>query len=101
MEFSYSRTENFEMEKLYSDTGYFKKTVEINRRGSVVVRQETPQPTFFIAVLRLQAGVGQESESSTDWAKTLKQHVAQRRSLPTTIESFDEENLDENNEVIF
>ena len=56
---------------------------------------------FFITVLRLQAGVGQESESSTDWAKTLKQHVAQRRSLPTTIESFDEENLDENNEVIF
>ena len=52
-------------------------------------------------MLRLQAGVGQESESSTDWAKTLKQHVAQRRSLPTTIESFDEENLDENNEVIF
>ena len=74
--------------------------MEINRR-SVVVRQKTPQPTFFIAVLRLQAGVGQESESSTDWAKTLKQYVAQRRSLPTTIESFDEENLDENNEVIF
>ena len=31
MEFSYSQTENFEMEKLSSDTGYFKKTVEINR----------------------------------------------------------------------
>ena len=26
MEFSYSQTENFEMEKLSSDTGYFKKT---------------------------------------------------------------------------
>ena len=31
MEFSYSQTENFEMEKLSSDTGYFKKPVEINR----------------------------------------------------------------------
>ena len=31
MEFSYSQTENFEMEKLASDTGYFKKPVEINR----------------------------------------------------------------------
>ena len=31
MEFSYSQTENFEMEKLSSDTGYFKKPVEINK----------------------------------------------------------------------
>jgi hypothetical protein len=31
MEFSYSQTENFEMEKLSSDAGYFKKPVEINR----------------------------------------------------------------------
>jgi hypothetical protein len=31
MEFSHSQTENFEMEKLSSDTGYFKKPVEINR----------------------------------------------------------------------
>jgi hypothetical protein len=31
MEFSCSQTENFEMEKLSSDTGYFKKPVEINR----------------------------------------------------------------------
>ena len=31
MEFSYSQTENFEMEKLSSDTGYFKKPVEIDR----------------------------------------------------------------------
>ena len=31
MEFSSSQTENFEMEKLSSDTGYFKKPVEINR----------------------------------------------------------------------
>ena len=31
MEFSYSQTENFVMEKLSSDTGYFKKPVEINR----------------------------------------------------------------------
>jgi hypothetical protein len=31
MEFSYSQTENFEMEKISSDTGYFKKPVEINR----------------------------------------------------------------------
>ena len=31
MEFSYSQTENFEMENLSSDTGYFKKPVEINR----------------------------------------------------------------------
>ena len=27
----YSQTENFEVEKLSSDTGYFKKPVEINR----------------------------------------------------------------------
>ncbi len=25
MEFSYAQNENFEMEKLFSDTGYFKK----------------------------------------------------------------------------
>ena len=31
MEFSYSQTENFEMGKSSSDTGYFKKPVEINR----------------------------------------------------------------------
>ena len=31
MEFLYSQTENFEMEKLSSDTGYFKKPAEINR----------------------------------------------------------------------
>ena len=31
MEFSYAQTENFEMEKLSSDTGYFKKPVEINK----------------------------------------------------------------------
>ena len=30
MEFSYSQTENFAMEKLSIDTGYFKKPVEIN-----------------------------------------------------------------------
>ena len=35
MEFSYSQTENFEMEKLSSDTGYFKKPVEINRGESI------------------------------------------------------------------
>ena len=31
MEFLYSQTENFEIEKLSSVTGYFKKPVEINR----------------------------------------------------------------------
>ena len=31
MEFSYSQTENFEIEKLSSDIEYFKKPVEINR----------------------------------------------------------------------
>ena len=31
MKFSHSQTENFEMEKLSSDTWYFKKPVEINR----------------------------------------------------------------------
>ena len=36
MEFSYSQTENFEMEKLSSDTGYFKKPVEINRGKETV-----------------------------------------------------------------
>ena len=38
MEFSYSQTENFEMEKLSSDTGYFKKPVEINR-GTMTLLQ--------------------------------------------------------------
>ena len=38
MEFSYSQTENFEMEKLSSDTGYFKKPVEINRRLGSTIR---------------------------------------------------------------
>ena len=36
MEFSYSQTENFEMEKLSSDTEYFKKPVEINRGGVLI-----------------------------------------------------------------
>jgi hypothetical protein len=36
MEFSYSQTENFEMEKSSSDTGYFKKPVEINRGSNYV-----------------------------------------------------------------
>ena len=36
MEFSYSQTENFEMEKLSSDTGYFKKPVEINRGSNLL-----------------------------------------------------------------
>jgi len=43
MEFSYSQTENLEMKKLSSDTGYFKKPVEINRGiGEVICffRQE-------------------------------------------------------------
>ena len=31
IEFSNSQTENFEMEKLSSDTGYFKIPVEINK----------------------------------------------------------------------
>ena len=39
MEFSYSQTENFEMEKLSSDTGYFKKPVEINRGSELVSRE--------------------------------------------------------------
>ena len=37
MEFSYSQTENFEMEKLSSGTGYFKKPVEINRGYGMLV----------------------------------------------------------------
>ena len=32
-----------------------------------------------------------ESESCTNWAQTFKKHLAQRRALPTTIESFDDE----------
>ena len=36
MEFSYSQTENFEMEKLSSDTRYFKKPVEINRGSALL-----------------------------------------------------------------
>jgi hypothetical protein len=40
MEFSYSQTENFEMEKLSSVTGYFKKPVEINR-GSVACKNQS------------------------------------------------------------
>ena len=41
MEFSYSQTENFEMEKLSSDTGYFKKPVEINRGLGHLISYET------------------------------------------------------------
>ena len=35
--------------------------------------------------------VGEESEGNSDWAQTFKKHLAQRRALPTTIESFDED----------
>ena len=43
MEFSYTQTENFEMEKSSSDTGYFKKSVEINR--GIVCLDEHDVPT--------------------------------------------------------
>lgn len=39
----------------------------------------------------LQLLESSESESCTNWAQTFKKHLAQRRALPTTIESFDEE----------
>ena len=44
-----------------------------------------------------------ESESCTNWAQTFKKHLAQRRALPTTIESFDEEdnNISEVTQYIF
>lgn len=38
-----------------------------------------------------------------NWANTFKKHVAQRRALPTTIESFDEDDdllLEQDQEVI-
>jgi hypothetical protein len=41
MEFSYCQTENFEMEKLSSDTGYFKKPVEINRGKDERIRSSS------------------------------------------------------------
>ena len=49
MEFSYSQTENFEMEKLSSDTGYFKKPVEINRgyESLAMPNGKTRQGPFF------------------------------------------------------
>ena len=51
MEFSYSQTENFEMEKLSSDTGYFKKkTVEINR-GIGILSYSSNMKFQFCAVL--------------------------------------------------
>ena len=46
MEFSYSQTENFEMEKLSSDTGYFKKPVEINREKVRLSNIITDHPDF-------------------------------------------------------
>ena len=45
MEFSYSQ--NFEMERLYSDTGYFKKPVEINRGLKVSAFYLEKQKSFI------------------------------------------------------
>ena len=46
MEFSYSQTENFEIEKLSSDTGYFIKPVEINRGFSSINKNLVQQSAF-------------------------------------------------------
>ena len=52
MEFSYSQTENFEMEKLSSDTGYFKKPVEINR-GSINFEEQYFRVLLFSVIFDL------------------------------------------------
>ena len=49
MEFSYSQTENFEMEKLSSDTGYFKKPVEINSAVGQSPNQSVSGQSFILA----------------------------------------------------
>ena len=52
MEFSYSQTENFEMEKLSSDTGYFKKkTVETNIQQAESVAEGFIRPKASNLVL--------------------------------------------------
>ena len=50
-------------------------------------------PTTASACTKVGGSLQQssESESCTNWAQTFKKHLAQRRALPTTIESFDEE----------
>ena len=55
MEFSYSQTENFEIEKLSNDTGCLKKTVEINR-GIVKFFWKTQRKTWY-----LHFGVGRHA----------------------------------------
>ena len=53
-----------------------------------------------------ESGQRERSRESTgtqqeqNWAKTFKKHVAQRRALPTTIESFDEDGLGEKNDEV-
>jgi hypothetical protein len=51
MEFSYSQTENFEMEKLSSDTGYFKKPVEINRGSGYLDLSPVGSPLQLLLLL--------------------------------------------------
>lgn len=46
---------------------------------------------------------GESGGGGENWANTFKKHVAQRRALPTTIESFDEDDdllLEQDQEVI-
>ena len=55
MEFSNSQTENFEMEKISSDTGCFKKPVEINKGTAIVIfdhLETIPLSFAFFCVLK-------------------------------------------------
>ena len=46
MEFSYSQTENFEIEKLFSDTGYFKKPIGDQQGGNLVTAETVMFPAI-------------------------------------------------------
>ena len=62
MEFSYSQTENLEMEKLSSDTGYFKKPVEINRGFGILE---------FLKLVFLYPTLFGENRSKFCWFSTI------------------------------
>ena len=69
MEFSYSQTENFEMEKLSSDTGYFKKTSG-DQQGVSAAKGQTISKWFF------QAKVSSKKWANEFYFTTMKaQHV--------------------------
>ena len=57
---------------------------------------QAPTAEAILGTSPTAAAAGHEE----NWANAFKKHVAQRRALPTTIESF-EDSAEENNEVNF